>query len=63
MHFRFIPHKRKKNYISFILIIIKILIFFQGFGHLRDVVIKDGFGFVEFEDNRDAEGELTITSE
>jgi len=29
--------------------------FFKGFGHLRDVVIKDGFGFVEFEDNRDAE--------
>ena len=28
----------------------------QGYGHLRDVLVKDGFAFVEFEDTRDAEG-------
>jgi len=29
--------------------------FFDGFGRIRDIVIKDRFGFVEFEDYRDAE--------
>jgi len=29
--------------------------FFKGYGHLRDVVVMKGFGFVEFEDVRDAE--------
>ena len=25
--------------------------FFKGYGRLRDVVIKNGYGFVEFSDN------------
>lgn len=29
--------------------------FFRGFGRIRDVVLKNGFGFVEFDDSRDAE--------
>ncbi len=29
--------------------------FFKGYGRLRDIVIKTGYGFVEFEDSRDAE--------
>uniref|UniRef100_A0A915ECC9 RRM domain-containing protein n=1 Tax=Ditylenchus dipsaci TaxID=166011 RepID=A0A915ECC9_9BILA len=29
--------------------------FFRGFGKLRDIVIKNGFAFVELEDPRDAE--------
>ena len=29
--------------------------FFKGHGRLRDVVIKNGYGFVEFSDYRDAE--------
>ncbi|KAH7725102.1 Sfrs5 protein [Aphelenchoides avenae] len=29
--------------------------FFRGYGRLRDVVMKNGFGFVEFDDVRDAE--------
>lgn len=29
--------------------------FFKGYGRLRDVVLKNGFGFVEFESLRDAE--------
>lgn len=29
--------------------------FFRGFGRLREVILKNGFGFVEFEDNRDAD--------
>ncbi|KAL3085053.1 hypothetical protein niasHS_010122 [Heterodera schachtii] len=29
--------------------------FFRGFGRIRDVVLKNGFGFVEFEDSRDAD--------
>lgn len=29
--------------------------FFKGFGRIRDVVLKNGFGFVEFDDSRDAE--------
>jgi len=28
--------------------------FFRGYGRLRDIVLKGGFGFVEFEDSRDA---------
>ncbi|XP_050293629.1 serine/arginine-rich splicing factor 5-like isoform X2 [Anthonomus grandis grandis] len=29
--------------------------FFRGFGRIRDVLIKNGYGFVEFDDYRDAE--------
>lgn len=29
--------------------------FFRGFGRLRDIVIKNGFAFVEFDDHRDAD--------
>lgn len=29
--------------------------FFKGYGRLRDIVLKAGYGFVEFEDSRDAE--------
>uniref|UniRef100_A0A914GS31 RRM domain-containing protein n=1 Tax=Globodera rostochiensis TaxID=31243 RepID=A0A914GS31_GLORO len=29
--------------------------FFRSFGRIRDVVLKNGFGFVEFEDSRDAD--------
>jgi arginine/serine-rich splicing factor 4/5/6 len=29
--------------------------FFKGFGKIRDVMLKNGFGFVEFDDSRDAE--------
>jgi arginine/serine-rich splicing factor 4/5/6 len=28
--------------------------FFRGYGKIRDVILKSGFGFVEFDDNRDA---------
>ena len=26
--------------------------FFKGFGGLREITLKNGFGFVEFEDDR-----------
>lgn len=29
--------------------------FFRGFGKIREVTLKNGFGFVEFDDPRDAE--------
>jgi len=29
--------------------------FFRGYGKIRDVVLKNGFGFVEFDDSRDAD--------
>ncbi|KAL5463334.1 hypothetical protein EMCRGX_G032226 [Ephydatia muelleri] len=29
--------------------------FFRGFGRIKDINLKNGFGFVEFEDSRDAE--------
>ncbi|KAK4876146.1 hypothetical protein RN001_012568 [Aquatica leii] len=29
--------------------------FFRGFGRMRDVLIKNGYGFVEFDDYRDAD--------
>jgi len=29
--------------------------FFRGFGKVRDIMLKNGFGFVEFDDIRDAE--------
>ncbi|CAK8694348.1 unnamed protein product [Clavelina lepadiformis] len=29
--------------------------FFRGFGKIHDIMLKNGFGFVEFEDYRDAE--------
>lgn len=29
--------------------------FFKGYGRLRDIVLKNGFGFVEFENSRDAD--------
>nr|CAB3266593.1 serine/arginine-rich splicing factor 5 [Phallusia mammillata] len=29
--------------------------FFRGFGKIRDIMLKNGFGFVEFDDLRDAE--------
>ena len=29
--------------------------FFKGFGRIREVLMKDGFAFVEFEDHRDAD--------
>ena len=29
--------------------------FFRGFGRIRDVLLKNGYGFVEFDDSRDAE--------
>lgn len=29
--------------------------FFKGFGRINDIILKKGFGFVEFEDYRDAE--------
>ncbi|KAG8199284.1 hypothetical protein JTE90_011753 [Oedothorax gibbosus] len=29
--------------------------FFKGYGRIREILIKNGFGFVEFDDYRDAE--------
>ncbi|CAE1322964.1 SFRS4_5_6 [Acanthosepion pharaonis] len=29
--------------------------FFRGFGRIRDIMLKNGYGFVEFEDYRDAD--------
>ncbi|MFH4978544.1 hypothetical protein AB6A40_005253 [Gnathostoma spinigerum] len=29
--------------------------FFRGYGRIRDIVLKNGFGFVEFDDTRDAD--------
>ncbi|KAH9380382.1 hypothetical protein HPB48_017623 [Haemaphysalis longicornis] len=29
--------------------------FFRGFGKIREVLLKNGFGFVEFDDYRDAD--------
>ena len=29
--------------------------FFKGYGRLREVALKNGYGFVEFEDYRDAD--------
>ncbi|KAK8762305.1 hypothetical protein V5799_026434 [Amblyomma americanum] len=29
--------------------------FFKGFGRIREISIKNGFGFVEFDDHRDAD--------
>lgn len=29
--------------------------FFQGYGKIRDIMLKNGFGFVEFDDYRDAD--------
>jgi len=29
--------------------------FFRGFGKIRDVILKNGYGFVEFDDHRDAD--------
>eukprot|EP00731_Ephydatia_muelleri_P038149 Em0666g5a len=29
--------------------------FFRGFGRIRDINLKNGFGFIEFEDSRDAD--------
>eukprot|EP00096_Caligus_rogercresseyi_P005154 TRINITY_DN200_c0_g1_i1.p2 TRINITY_DN200_c0_g1~~TRINITY_DN200_c0_g1_i1.p2 ORF type:complete len:134 (+),score=39.51 TRINITY_DN200_c0_g1_i1:143-544(+) len=29
--------------------------FFKGYGKLREVALKNGYGFVEFEDHRDAD--------
>merc|ERR1712012_812463 len=29
--------------------------FFKGYGRLREVVVKNGYGFVEFDDYRDAD--------
>lgn len=29
--------------------------FFKGYGRIRDVLLKNGYGFVEFEDYRDAD--------
>ena len=34
--------------------------FFDGYGRLRDVVLKGRFGFVEFEDIRDAEDAVKV---
>ena len=29
--------------------------FFKGYGRLREISLKNGYGFVEFEDDRDAD--------
>lgn len=29
--------------------------FFKGYGRIRDVMLKNGYGFVEFDDYRDAD--------
>lgn len=29
--------------------------FFKGYGRIRDVLLKNGYGFVEFDDYRDAD--------
>ncbi|CAL1288266.1 unnamed protein product [Larinioides sclopetarius] len=29
--------------------------FFEGYGRIREILIKNGFGFVEFDDYRDAD--------
>lgn len=29
--------------------------FFRGFGRLEDIIIKNGYGFIDFEDDRDAD--------
>lgn len=29
--------------------------FFHGYGRIRDIVLKNGFGFVEFDSSRDAD--------
>lgn len=36
--------------------------FFKGYGRVREILMKDGFAFVEFDDNRDADdaGEFDV---
>jgi arginine/serine-rich splicing factor 4/5/6 len=29
--------------------------FFKGYGRIREILMKDGFAFVEFDDHRDAD--------
>lgn len=29
--------------------------FFKGYGRVREILMKDGFAFVEFDDHRDAD--------
>ncbi|MGH0160966.1 UNVERIFIED_CONTAM: hypothetical protein FKN15_009037 [Acipenser sinensis] len=42
---RLSPHARERDVEKF----------FKGFGHIREVNLKNGFGFVEFDDHRDAD--------
>ncbi|MGH0132308.1 UNVERIFIED_CONTAM: hypothetical protein FKN15_050517 [Acipenser sinensis] len=42
---RLSPHARERDVEKF----------FKGFGHIREINLKNGFGFVEFDDHRDAD--------
>ncbi|CAM2115803.1 serine/arginine-rich splicing factor 5-like isoform X1 [Lepidochelys kempii] len=42
---RLSPHARERDVEKF----------FKGYGHIREINLKNGFGFVEFEDHRDAD--------
>ncbi|MBN3286465.1 SRSF5 factor, partial [Polyodon spathula] len=42
---RLSPHARERDVEKF----------FRGFGHIREINLKNGFGFVEFDDHRDAD--------
>ncbi|XP_067847399.1 serine and arginine rich splicing factor 5a isoform X2 [Heptranchias perlo] len=42
---RLSPHAREKD----------VERFFKGYGRIREINLKNGFGFVEFEDHRDAD--------
>ena len=34
--------------------------FFKGFGHIKSINLKPGYGFVVFEDRRDAEEAVRV---
>ncbi|CAI9558260.1 unnamed protein product [Staurois parvus] len=42
---RLSPHARERDVEKF----------FKGYGRIREINLKSGFGFVEFEDHRDAD--------
>uniref|UniRef100_A0A671NQW8 Serine/arginine-rich splicing factor 5 n=1 Tax=Sinocyclocheilus anshuiensis TaxID=1608454 RepID=A0A671NQW8_9TELE len=42
---RLSPHARERDVEKF----------FKGYGHIREINLKNGFGFVEFDDHRDAD--------
>ncbi|KTF72204.1 hypothetical protein cypCar_00049528, partial [Cyprinus carpio] len=42
---RLSPHARERDVEKF----------FKGYGRIREINLKNGFGFVEFDDHRDAD--------